>query len=184
MRSGAFLSNVRESNRVRLRSGVSGIAVRRGPQAVLSFGPSASLHPSPAQSCCFAGCGRKRYCPSALPLRSIPPHAQSCCFAGWSQAVLPFGPSASLHPSHCAALVGPARLRPRVARVRRTTPLRPAPLRPATSIHHPRRAEDHGNRPWQLAMISPSEVSTQLKAGYCGQPPPGARAIHAGGRFL
>ncbi len=149
-----------------------------------------------------------------------------------------FGPSASLHPSHCAALVGPARLRPRVARVRRTTPLRPAPLRPctltplhpypltplhpctsapslpprfipsaslacparlrprvarvrwttplrpATSIHNPSRAEGHGNRLWQLVMISPSEVSTQLKAGYCGQPPPGARAIHAGGRFL
>ena len=47
--------------------------------------------------------------------------------------MLPFGPSASLHPSHCATLVGPARLRPRVARVLRTTP-----LRPATSIHHPR----------------------------------------------
>ena len=39
------------------------------------------------------------------------------------QAVLSFGPSASLHPSHSAALVGPARLRPRVARVLRTTQL-------------------------------------------------------------
>ena len=46
-------------------------------------------------------------------------------------------------------------LRPRVARVLRTTP-----LRPATSIHHPRCAEGHGNRPWQLALVALSVASS------------------------
>ena len=54
------------------------------------------------------------------------------------------------------------------------------PYAPATSIHHPSRAEGHGNRPWQLAMISPSEVSTQLKAGFCGQPLPESSTLKAG----
>ena len=84
----------------------------KGPLAVLSFGPSASLHPPPLRfacgypltaaggqgpqdntayglaypllptSCCtsplrcmFDGWDRKQYCPSDLPLRSIPPAA-------------------------------------------------------------------------------------------------------------
>ena len=41
---------------------------------------------------------------------------------GQPQAVLSFGPSAPLHPPRCASLAG-TRLRPRVARVLRTTPL-------------------------------------------------------------
>ncbi len=41
---------------------------------------------------------------------------------GLPKAVLSFRPSASLHPPRCASLAG-TRLRPRVARVLRTTPL-------------------------------------------------------------
>ena len=63
--------------------------------------------------------GRKRHCPSDLPLRSIPP--------------TPYG-------------VGPARLRPRVARVRRTIPL-------TTKAHpiHPSHALRRRPRPLTVA---------------------------------
>ena len=58
------------------------------PPSLLAWRPYSSL----------MGRRRKRYCPSDLPLRSIPPTALCCSFAEWSQAVLSFGPSASLHP--------------------------------------------------------------------------------------
>ena len=58
---------------------------------------------------------RKRYCPSDLPLRSIPPRAapewrgKSFSWSKWwSQAVLSFGPSASLHPPTPDGAVSPA----------------------------------------------------------------------------
>ena len=70
-----------------------------------------------------------------------------------------FGPSASLHPSHCAALVGPARLRPRVARVRWTTPLRPYALTPL----HP-----YALTPLHFSSIAPTAIHPFRFA--CGYP--------------
>ncbi len=102
------------------------------PQAVLSFGPSAPLHPPaalrlrvPAYGRGWPGSSEQHrlrpcistpshfllYLPPALYVRRV-----------GSQAVLSFGPSAPLHPPRCASLAG-TRLRPRVARVLRTTPL-------------------------------------------------------------
>ena len=68
------------------------------PPSLLAWRPYSSL----------MGRRRKRYCPSDLPLRSIPPTALCCSFAEWSQAVLSFGPSASLHPPTPDGAVPPA----------------------------------------------------------------------------
>ena len=53
-------------------------------QAVLSFGPSAPIQPPRRCACGFLifhgrRGGRKRYCPSDLPLRSIPPRLAARC---------------------------------------------------------------------------------------------------------
>ena len=100
-------------------------------QAVLSFGPSAPLHPPHGAALVVSSffmvdvVVARRYCPSDLPLRSIPHgaelvHPSFSWSTWWSQAVLFLGPSAPLHPPTPYG-VGPARLRPRVARVLRTT---------------------------------------------------------------
>ena len=73
---------------------------------------------------------RKRYCPSDLPLRSIPPTAlrlwaPPAYGRGWPGSFRTTPPTTcNFNPFllRCASLVGTARLRPRVARVRRTTP--------------------------------------------------------------
>ena len=85
-------------------------------QAVLSFGPSASLHPPTAL--CFS-------------------------FAEWSQAVLSFGPSASLHPPTPDGAVPPAYGRgwPGSSGQHRLRPMHKStvaiPCLPARSTHKP-----------------------------------------------
>ena len=94
------------------------------PQAVLSFGPSAPLHPPPLRFACgypltaAGGQGPQDNTAYGLAYPLLP---TSCCTSPPAlyvrrvgpQAVLSFGPSAPLHPPRCASLAV-TRLRPRV----------------------------------------------------------------------
>ena len=103
----------------------------------MSFGPSAALHPShtlrcgsrpltaaggqgPLDNTAYGPCIFTPYIKPALQSPSFVVDWICRDWAAISSIVL--RPSGSLHPSHTCGVV-PARLRPRVARVLRTTPL-------------------------------------------------------------